>query len=60
MKITFEKNDGWWDWTVEEDPNARGSYCGTANRLHVAYTGMAEAMKDKARHPYSPKVRTEY
>ena len=60
MKITFEKNGEWWDWTVEGDENSRGSYCGTATCLHVAYTGMAEHMKHLNRHPYNPKVRTEY
>jgi hypothetical protein len=61
LKITIELNDGWWDWDVEDDPNARGTYCGTTSRsVRSACEDMLQAIQDKARHPYNPKVRTEY
>lgn len=60
MKIIFENNGGWWDWTVEGDDNARAPYCGTAMGLSLAYDGCLQAIQDKARRPYKSNVRTEY
>jgi len=60
LKITFEHIDGFWDWTVEGDDNARAPYCGTATGLSLAYDGCLQAIQYKARHPYKPHVRTEY
>jgi hypothetical protein len=60
LRITIELVDGWWDWTVEGDANARAPYCGTADTFFGAYEGIARTIQDKKRHPYNPKVRTEY
>lgn len=61
IKITIEElRDGWFDWIVEGDPNARGAYCGGARLLERAIDEMADAIRDKRRHPYTPTTRIEY
>lgn len=60
FKITIEDIDGWYDWVVEGDRNARGPYCGGGRNLYEVLDSIAETVKSKARHPYNPKVRTEY
>lgn len=60
FKITVEEVDGWFDWIVEGDRNARGPYCGGGRNLEDVLASIAETVKDKRRHPYNPKVRTEY
>lgn len=60
FKITIEEVDGWFDWIVEGDRNSRGAYCGGGRNLNQVLDSIAATVKDKARHPYTPKTRTEY
>lgn len=59
LKITIEQIDGWWDWTVKNDPNSRGAYCGTAQGVTMAYEEALQAIQSKARNPHQYKIRTE-
>ena len=60
FKITIEDIDGWYDWVVEGDRNARGPYCGGGRNLSEVLDSIDRCVRDKRRHPYNPKVRTEY
>lgn len=60
MKITIDYDGTWWDWEVEGDPNARGTYSGAANSLEYALESIGKTVARKARDPWNPKVRTEY
>lgn len=60
IEIISERNQTWYDWTVEGDPNARGDYCGTTNNWSEIWPSIDEAISRQARHPYNPKLRTEY
>lgn len=60
FKVTIEEVDGWYDWIVEGDRNARGPYCGGGRNFEAVLDSIASTVKDKRRHPYNPRVRTEY
>lgn len=64
ITIQILKDENYWDWMVEGDDNSRGPYCGCliaeGHDLQDVAIAVQQAMKDKARHPYSPRTRTEY
>lgn len=61
LTITITDEGAWFDWTVDNDDNARAPYCGaTRAGWHEALESALQAIAYKKRHPYQPSVRTEY
>lgn len=62
MTITLTYEGEWYDWTVSGDSNARdGEYCGAVRGgWEEALASALSVVAYKKRHPYQPRVRTEY
>ena len=60
LKITFEYDGTWWDWSVEGDENARAPYCGANDTFSTAYDAVVRCIQFNKRNPYNPNARTEY